>query len=446
MQRPRPQDPRELADMLQATGICDPGTGSPYDSLADLFLGDDAPAGSPRAAPARVNGTTHAVRTSSSAPPVEALILGHLPAMASAWVNQYARHCANAHGGPIGVLRLRASESTVEIVGTQAQVPAGTTPQAAIAAANRLVRGWLIRVEETIEPRLPQVQGVGTITLLTGADEAAVVASYRAIKNLFPADNEEPLNVRVVVMGATAERAADATAKIERAAAAFLGRRLAVSACISKITGGLPQVLFRGPAPATLDELLPLLSMPGTPAPTQLTPSPETRPMPRESSAFPRVAVRATVSPEAAPSAPPQVSSRGLHQAAAPDSREFGRLSAQLPGLVALGVSCPVAPEVELALDAAGQVHLLSEATAHSPDRFAQLLAANAWSKSHAALLHRALASDHPQVDLSRSAVLHLFTRDARDVRHLGDAGVKLHLLIPVPGSARGETVTAPLN
>jgi hypothetical protein len=247
-------------------------------------------------------------------------------------------------------------------------------------------------------------------------------------------------------MGATAERAADATAKIERAAAAFLGRRLAVSACISKITGGLPQVLFRGPSQATFDELLPLLSVPGSPAFTQLTPSPEKRPMPRDSSAFPRVAVRATVTPEIAPSAPPQVSSRGLHQAAAPEAREFGRLSAQLPGLVALGVSCPVAPEVELALDTAGQVHLLSEATGPHSDRFAQLHAANAWSRSHAALLHRALASDHPQVDLSRSAVLHLFTRDAREVRHLGESGVKLHLLIPVPGSARGETVTAPLN
>ena len=109
----------------------------PTDSLAELFLGDgplaparasESPSDQPRprdlnaarapsmlditpTAPAAGKGQSiapdpHAEAASLPEPRIEALILGHLPVLASAWVGQFTKISVESAGGCVALLRV----------------------------------------------------------------------------------------------------------------------------------------------------------------------------------------------------------------------------------------------------------------------------------------------------------------------------------------------------
>lgn len=437
----------ELVAMLEPKGGRTPDA---YDALTDLFLGDGpAPAPSPAAAPtlSEAASETPSAGGARTSVYVEGLILGHLPVLAAAWATQYARHVAAERRGPVALVRIRGDGASIDLIGGgTGLVTAATSLEDAVRIAAAEARAWLIRVDETSEPRLVDQWGLDAVTLLTAANEAAIVASYRTIKQLFKPgeDDESGPEVRLAIMGATAEQAAEASAKLERAARAFLRRDVGVTACISKIGPGRSQTLYRGGADGPADEVLmrvvPLIR--SMPAIGDLQPSAPTPPPAPE----PAIAVPPSV--PAAPSEPEEFRQRDV-QAAVPASvaglAGTAPLALHLDGLKPLQSACPMAPGVELAADETGRLHLLARAAGGGVDEaLSQLAAAAGWAGVHLPLLRLAARADGARLDGTGRPVLHLFSADARAVRRLGDADVRLHLLVRVEvGGQAGWYCTA---
>lgn len=259
---------------------------STFDTLADLFLGEftagreaESQSG-PRSVAAGItaNGSilsgvrgTSAVRLADAQPSsqrarpgVELLILGHLPALASIWGTQYLRDSVRTLGAPIGSLRLQAGFASVEIFpesGAPVALGAATTLDQAIASASRMVGRWVIRTDASDELEFVDGEIVETITLLTGADEAATIGAYRTIKQLaarFEEVSPTPApNLRVVVMGTDAAQASAVGEKLAATARQCLGREVACRTASAKIGSVRPaHLVYNGHADGRPSQVL----------------------------------------------------------------------------------------------------------------------------------------------------------------------------------------------
>lgn len=437
---------------------------SVYDALTDLFLDHGALTPEsrrptvvpvpPDLAPKPADGNPdRGVR-------IEGVVLGNLPVLASAWATQYAREVAIENRSIVAMLRARSGLFTLELVGenakhaqtpgTNLETPSHETLDRAILAA--LQAGtWIVCADsEALFGDYLEEGLLDGLTLLTGADEPAIVACYRNLKSLVTrpnADTEraniDPSAIRLAVMGATAQRAHDAAQRLEKAAETFLGRRPGRTVCISKIGGAAVRTLFRGSDPRSVDELIDLVRtmQPGVVQPSVVQPvfaKPELAPV-----------SPAAIAPIPA-SRPPSSVRSIISTSNTPASVGPRALSANLPGLIQLPHRCPYAPEVELAVDAEGCLHLLHRAGPTAAPVIVQLLTARAWAVMHAEMLRAACPSLHvgttsgfalgsaaATVD---SPVMHAFTDHPKDVRGLLDTDVRLHLLAraSVPGSEGG--------
>lgn len=389
-----------------------------YDALADLFLGE-----SPNTADRRP--------LTDIQPPIEGLVVGHLPVLATAWVQQYARQRAIDLGAPVALVRFRAGELSVDLLGVRDEPPPpGSSVDQALSTASSHAAAWLVRVDEPSEPSLPEFSALTSVTMLTGADEAAIVSAYRTLKHIVPASSEADgtPDLRIAVMGADPIKAAEAVSKLERAAAAFLGRAVTVSACVAKIGGSASAPLFRGPWHGSVGELASMLRA--------------TVPAPRPS----RPAVRHEATDRPTPSgraiADAVVSRLGKLHAVQPTPAAI-KLSGHIPGLTPLTFDCPYAPGVEIAVDEHGCLHVLSRLEGQG---LGALLTVQTWLKSHASLIRIATGERLSGSALESPISLHLFTADARRVRTLGDAPVRLHLLAPVEAGGHSVWFSSPLN
>jgi hypothetical protein len=438
----------------------DDAPASDYDALTELFLGPASRGGDarrsgegegselPAVAATLPRGVT-APRPSPGDPEevkIEGLILGHLPVMASAWGMQYARQLAARRGGPVAVLRLRLGEMSLELVGGGSMPSAQSLENAMEMAASR-AQHWLVRVDAINEPMLADHEGLDAVTLLSSADEAAIVAAYRTVKGLFaPAEGEGSElgggrlpEVRIALVGAVDERSEGARGKLMRAAATFLGRPVEVVNGPRRIGGGEAPaaLLYRGAAP-DLDDALELVARVGrqssradivpAAAPGEGAEEAAGADLERELMRVMEEAV-AQSGGGATAGAPraPATDEPGTRRETEEPARRCATLAAHT-GLVTLEARCPYAPGVELAVDDDGALHLLAEMGRPGCEALKQLLTASAWAVAHAMLLRAAA----PGLTASRRPVLHLFTCDAREVQHLWDCDVRLHLLAPV--------------
>lgn len=437
----RPQSPARPRGIGAGADLLD-SPGPDYDALADLFLGESERRAQPGPAPAGARTLLTLVPSDyedaeeerPEMVDIEGLIIGHLPVLASAWVTQYARHVAEETASWVGLLRLRAGYASVELVGPPAARGVPDEPSVrvcdsldgAIEQAARVAGRWIIRVDEVTESRIAELAAIDRATLLTGADEAAVVASYRTLKLLSDrcGDDEAP-RLGVAIMGADEEKAREACARLAHTVRTHLGRDLPLAACVARIGPGRSIGLYRGesrdPAESVLQTALDLIrSAPRTVAQTPGTPR-DTRPS---------AASAATAAPALVPAPTPAPSHR---------STVASGLARHLPGLIPLPAPCPVAPAVELAVDAAGRVHALAPAAVQGA--LDQLLAASAWTGTHADWIR--LAAPHAA---GGDAAMHLFTDEPAPVRRLLDSGVRVHLLVRVTVKGEDAWVCRSLN
>jgi hypothetical protein len=189
---------------------------------------------------------------------IEGLVLGHLPVFASAWGTQYAKHVAQSTGEPVALLRFTTGRASLDLYhagaergleGLASDGNAQRTLEASIALASTLSPRWIIRLPDATEPELVDAS-VDFVTLLTGADEAAVVASYRTLKGLAGdgSREREPRHAwRLAVMGADPVKANEAGQKVRRAVETFLGSELEMVPCVARIGSLRAALVFDAP-------------------------------------------------------------------------------------------------------------------------------------------------------------------------------------------------------
>jgi len=414
------------------------------DALADLFM-----TGGGMAPPGRASVTPLASSPSTPTPfgkpsphhsaviaaglahaPIEAIVLGHLPVLASAWAPQYARGLAAALSLPVALLRFRAGSVSVEVHGAPEHDPIDAEPDLAsgMVRAARLAARWLVSVDAISEPLLADLlrsNAIGSLTLLTGADEAASVACYRTIKSLLGAEREteaQPVLVRIAVMGAGEAPARQAGDRLARAVETFLGFRPEVIVSGDRIEPAPTACFFRGASDAALADALDII-----------------RRTPRAELASPAPAERVPAAfPELGTSEMPSTHVRVAEPVSVP------HLAALLRDLRAVELRCPHAREIEFAACPDGKLHALAWDGGDSAPPIAALAAAGAWALLNADLIGTAC----PGIALrdGDGPVQHVFTRDARRVRGLLDTPVRIHLVMPSAGHAGAALVAGELN
>lgn len=466
-----------------------------YDALADLFLSHDhakamlggpKPAAMPRASeggPALrfpredvapvANGLIDVAPPEAATSPlmIEGLILGHLPVLGAAWVGQYAKHIAASTHEPVALLRMQEGQVSLDLVspvgatarahsrvGAASMDPGTITLEAAIAQARREASRWLIRVDEVHETELLGVEGLAQVTLLTGADDAAVVSSYRTLKQLSrqlnsqaaQRDADEAMTLGLAILGADEARASAAEAKLREGARTFLSTPIAPAAKVGKISPGTTTTLYRAPAgqmsaSETLAAALGMLRD-GHRTIAQDETSVGVSPV-RLCGANETATLHAMPPAREAISAGPTSGVRTHTETAASIARGAADDLASLAGLVPADVTCPYAAAVQLAWGEGG-LHLLAmQEDCKDPVR--ELLAAAAWAHDHKALLARLGPGG-----VARSAegaggfgpTLHLVTRDLRSARSLLETAIRVHVLVEVKTGAGVVRALAPAN
>ncbi len=419
-----------------------------YDSLAELFLGEIGRRRNPHAQPGAAAADDPDDAPALDLDTVEGLILGHLPVLGSAWVSQYARCVAHEEAVTVGLVQLRAGYATVEVVPADDDdlppqpLQARASLAAAINAAAAVAGRWIIRVEEPDEPLLATHPRISALTLLTSADEFAIVAAYRTLKRLLTdpgADRDDPDDrpeVRVSVMGAPDDAADAVFAKLSEAARMFVQRPIERAPGVHRVStaGGPSVVLFSGPVEGAARLAI-----------DAITSATRRRRAPRPA-ARPERTLRLTLPEEppqpAAPSSPQPVPVDAAPPQASPPAHRAGHLAGHLNGLTPLAITCPYAPQAQFAAGADGRLHILASQPDAATAALEPLTVAAAWATAHAPLLRAAVGG----APLELPPTLHLFVDQPRDVRRLLDADIRIHLLAPATVGGRVQWLCRDLN
>ncbi|MBL4697341.1 MAG: hypothetical protein JKX70_00760 [Phycisphaerales bacterium] len=399
-------------------------------------------------------------------PTVEVVVLGHLPVRATLWARQYACNQAKQRCETVALVRAASGSTSVDLItdGESISVRSFDQLDDALAAVSKLADRVILRVDESNEPELLDRPEIEEITILTGADEAAVVASYRLIKTLDATlgeqyiDDEGP-TLRVAVMGAGQEMAADACTKLGNAVETFIQRPIEIMIGSGRIDATGTTNLYRDsishPASHILDGLVhaarvqsdtddvseqhvqdsidsessaPMVEFPS--AGVQI-PSPKDIHHEQESK------------PEQRTEQQPEPKS---DQENAPTLRDG--LCAMIPGLKPIEARCPKAPGVDLALDSKGRLHLIV-CDADSDDAMNRLLAAQTWARNNFGLLIRAepeLCVPTADRDADTDALMHLISIDPRTVREIYDTQVRIYSLARVKVGHVIAQIATPIN
>lgn len=407
-------------------------SGADYDALADLFLGEGLPEqrgeGSRRGSEPR-----HAT--------VEQIVVGHLPVSPWAWVRQYARQMAEASGRGAALVRVERGRVTIESAGV-AEVRGEGTLEGTIRSLASRVGAWLVSV-----PDGAGLIGADAVTVLTGADEASVVGSYRALRDLVASDGA--VAVRMAIMGASAERAGEASSRLARAAEAFLGRPISLAAIVQRISGTTPgAVVYEGSATGDPgEEARRIVGLVRTTSRVEPRHGPASEPRggwigegdeDRASAVAKYAAAMRHVREAVSEQVEPRMESKVASEPEKPGARTGDGSVAALLGLTVVPIRCPVSPMVDIAVDSAGEVHLAVLAGEAGDRAVVDVLAAADWARANAGVLAMALRSVGIAADPQR-ATMHVVTERAGDARRLEVGGVRTHLAIRV--EVEGRTV-----
>ncbi len=425
---------------------------TPHDGSDSSLPGDDP------------THSTHRAGRSGSAvrrPHVECLLLGHLPVLGGPWVAQYADRLAEEHGDA-ALVQLRPGDCSIEVfsplttddaaaeVGRPTTEPADSAEQA-IRLIGPTVQRWAVRVDGGDHARLLRCGVFDSITLLGGADEAAIVAAYRTFKELAAAGEqlERPLPaLRYAVVGADEGASASAQNRIAQAARSFLQLAIEPAAAVRKIRPMNVAQVGRWTSVPQFADCLAWISG-AVSRPIRLStaaPVPPVAPERAHDVPDPIAGVCRSIADDGVTTDTPAVPA-AVMQAVAPSTeaspeQRLASLTSHLPSLTPMAARCPRAASVELAIDADGRLHLLVRSDVS--DAVSNLLAASAWAIEHRDVL--ALTQPDVEIDVDRSPMLHLFTDAAVTVRGLIDSQIKLHLLAESVNADRTIWVCVDLN
>lgn len=173
-------------------------------------------------------------------PRVEAVFLGNLPGFGGPWLTQYA-HYLSMHVQPdipgvVVVLRVDDEAIDIELVGPHQMklvIPELLRDAEALGLERMLweltrsetfvTKAFVLHLPTPTPPALLEMAGgARRWTLVSGADDAAVVGAYRLLKQLVESFGRDDRHVGLMVMGADADRAREATDKLAATAGSHL--------------------------------------------------------------------------------------------------------------------------------------------------------------------------------------------------------------------------------
>ncbi len=382
-------------------------------------------------------------------PTVEVVVLGHLPVRATLWARQYACNQAKALCEMVALVRAASGSTSVDLIdGGDEEGSISRRSFAhldgALGAVSEDADRVILRVDEASEPELLERAEVEEITILTGADEAAVVASYRLIKTLDAMLGQRYVSgdgpkLRVAVMGGGREMALDACAKLGNAAETFLERPIEIVVGSGRIDATGTTNLYRDSVSHSASHILDGLVRAGARAGEFSEAGGVDRVVSPEPARveFPADGVEAP-GPELVDA------QRALDDA--PTLRDG--LCALIDGLYPIEARCPKAPGVELAIDDDGQLHLVV-CDADTSDAMNRLLAAQVWARNNLGLLIRAepnLSAPSADRDVDTDALMHLISIEPRAVREIYDTPVRIYSLARVKVGGVIAQVATPIN
>ncbi len=220
--------------------------------VEDEIEADDEPVVARPAVVTEKRERTPARGGSAAGAVVECVVLGHLPVLAAAWGAQYVREVAKSSGGPVAYLRLQHGYASIELIGGDAEgLPSSRSFEDGLRSAAGHTRRWVVRADAGEEAKLAASPLVSVVTLLTGVDEAAIVAAYGSVKGLAKGLAAErgvsgPI-IHVAAMGAAEEKARPAAKRLAEAIERFVGREVVTDVCGAKIASSRPsEVVFTG--------------------------------------------------------------------------------------------------------------------------------------------------------------------------------------------------------
>lgn len=310
------------------------------EALADIFVGDMP---TPQPAPSDR---------------VVLLVEGHLPVRGALWRHAAAKLVAGVSGGTL----LDIDDRQLHVVRFGDEPLEAKTLEHVIGSPSA---GHLWMVAGFGGALGPEASDqVHEIVLLTGADQAAVVGAYRAIKQIVANHTGPPLSVGIIIAGSSPAVSEDVWTRLSGTFREHLGIEATLVGVLSQLDVAAPAARVTVIMPP---EGLPLLLTTLRARPTGLS---SARPV--SSPALPRGGMPVTPTPPRAPKqAPPSMPIE------APDAAQ------RLPdGLRAFGTAVPIPAGVQVAIDQRGGVHLVASESACS-----DLETARQWARRHIALL-----------------------------------------------------------
>ena len=247
-----------------------PKTTNPYDDLAAMFLtggdGSAKPINAPGHTSTNMQGNgapsvavldvpTKSPKDFASQPRagIELLIVGHLPVRGNLWLTPYA-DLRSREIGATALVRLDGPEPSIQLLRAPQHTSALATRGTMVSTIDELapfIDYWIIRAPSNArnESLAAAYRIADQITILTSADEPAVVAAYQIIKDMAQAcgDAVERLpSIAVAVVGSDRATADIVVERLTRATTSFLGMDIQLAMCLPRIDAGLKSTRYIG--------------------------------------------------------------------------------------------------------------------------------------------------------------------------------------------------------
>jgi hypothetical protein len=367
----------------------------------------------------------------STKPSIELLLPAHLPVQGGLWLVPYAGREAGA--GTVVLVRMHEETVDVAIIGAGSIDLFGcTSMEEVLERTAKSDVHWIVQPPVDADPTSLLHCDADTVTLLSGADQAAVVGAYRLLKGLITSagDDETFPAMRLVVVGAEDKAATDAASRIVQTAELQLEVSVDVGPALPAMGSScnvVSQVSFS--RESNVVDLMGRIRN-AHDAEEQLKTT--------ERLEHPAVKEQAEVASEKTVEKPVYVVENTTREEESSIKIEMDYAS-YIDGLLAIAPRCPEHEHVELAVDTDGRLHVLSDA---NDLRDASIV--SSWIVRHRALV--AMACGGLKLDETLTPVQHLFTDDAVSVADLHGTDLRMHLLAEIVVGEQASMFCTPLN
>ncbi|MHC4141996.1 MAG: hypothetical protein ACYSUF_09010 [Planctomycetota bacterium] len=215
----------------------------PFQELADLFLTDsDGPPPSDQDGHGDGGASGGPGDTVVRTADVELIVVGSLPVRATLWLVPYA-DAVGRDVGPTALIRLDEEAATLQVLqaGHDLAEQRWPTLGEAIAGLAGHVARWVVRPALDVTPGDLAAAGCRRVTILSSANEGAIVDAYQRIKSLVEAAEASGASrpsLGLAVLGAERKRAERMQQQLSRTTKTFLEVDLRLAACVQRMGTG----------------------------------------------------------------------------------------------------------------------------------------------------------------------------------------------------------------